>query len=80
MKSWITSAWELQHKIEKRLHFSDKVFVVFASFLGSMVFLWGHSMHVFCSLDIWLLYIGTIGIMICPMVIWGYQNKLSRNL
>lgn len=83
MMSFIDKAWEVQHKIEKRLPhlseaFKDKVVIVFCGFFSAMIFLWLQAGRTcYSELDMWVTYGGTIALMIGPML--GYVIYIRVN-
>jgi len=77
--SIIDKAWEVQYKIEKRLpHLSDKAIIICSSFFTAMIFLWLQASRLcFSELDMWVMYGGTIALMIGPML--GYVIYIRIN-
>ena len=68
----------LQDRIDNRLaKISDKAVLVGISFFCSMSFLWLHAGRVaYTSFDIWVIYIGTMCIMIIPLI--AYYIKVKK--
>ena len=62
-------------KSKKKLRITDKDVVVGISFFVAMAFLWFQINNVYTSLDVWLLYGGTMSILIIPNVVYILMHK-----
>ena len=65
-------------KHKKKLRIYDKDIVVGISFFVAMVFLWSHINNVYTKLDAWLLYGGTMCILIIPNVVYLLTHKRNK--
>ena len=61
--------------MKKKLKIYDKDIVVGISFMVAMVFLWSQINNAYTTLDVWILYGGTMCILIIPNVVYILTHK-----
>jgi len=74
------SAWKLQNKIETKIkkQSNDKLYVIIASMFASMSYLWLYASRlVFTTFDIFIVYTGTIGLLLVPIIIFLLSKKFK---
>ena len=65
-------------KRKKKLKIYDKDIVVVISFFVAMMFLWLHINNVYTALDTWILYGGTMSMLIIPNVVYILTHKRKK--
>jgi len=65
-------------KVNVFLH-SEKVAIFICSFFASMVFLWGVGRMIYTQLDAMILYCGTLGLLLGPMIFYLFKNRNKRS-